>query len=194
MNGFCPFRVQIQNKFCQGLQKSSFGAGNPRKQAVFGLYALGQFVSPTAFLQPRRDSFRPQAESRPGTGVCTEMSVSTDLHWKTLVSGQGLPVVPSIEVVPDHLWFRGRFFCMQPARGPVRSTTAPKTRERAALGMEAKPFSAEHRKAELSEAGWRGHGAVPTCPSDQPKTAIGRGHPTADVKYTLICSTRLLWL
>lgn len=81
------------------------------------------------------------------------MSVGTDLHWKTLVSGQGLPVVPSIEVVPDHLWFGGCFFCMQPERGPVRSTTAPKTRERAALGMEAKPFSAEHRKAELSEAG-----------------------------------------
>lgn len=49
MNGFCPFRVQIQNKFCQGLQKSSFGAGNPRKQAVFGLYALGQFVSQLHF-------------------------------------------------------------------------------------------------------------------------------------------------
>lgn len=58
-----------------------------------------------AFLQQQCDLFRPQVESRPAQDFAQSMSVCTELHRKTLLSGQGLPVVPSIEVIHDHLWF-----------------------------------------------------------------------------------------
>lgn len=136
-------------------------------------------------------------ESRQVQEFAQSMSVCTDLLWKTLVSGQGLPVVPSIEVVCDHLWFQGCFFSMQAERGPVRSTKAPRPVKMLLRGWRLSCSASSTERPSCQRhccASCCGHGMVPTCVGDQPKTAIGRGHPTTNMKYTLICSMQLLWL